>query len=91
MGTDCTDIWNFFHYGTPIGLSSTYMKQEEQDVTNREKRLTADRKRCFKTICVTLTTVQPFCVCCGVCACFYVRMINVMVEFSVRQSIDQQS
>ena len=33
-------------------------------------RLTADKRRCFKTIYVTLTIVQPFCVCCGVCACF---------------------
>ena len=84
MGTNCPDIGKIIHYGTSVVLNSTYKNKEEQDVLDGENKTDCRQRLCFKTIYVILTTVQSFCVCCAVCACFYVCVINVIVQFCVQ-------
>ena len=52
-----------------------------------ENRLTADKNAIQNYLCYTDNSTA-FCVCCGVCAGFYDRVINVIDKFHVRLSID---
>ena len=60
MKTDCPDNEKSLTMEPPVILNSMYKKQEEQDVMEGGKRLTADKRLCFKTIYVTMTTVPLF-------------------------------
>ena len=63
-----------------VFLNSTYKKQEEQDVIDGENKTDCRQKMLFQDYFCYTDDSTAFCVCCDVCACFYVHKEHKCVE-----------